>query len=265
MKKTAILFMSAAVLGTIAMTAPQAPVHAATSTNVTSAVSTTTPVKVVTAGPNGAMVYSSPTDAESSGHLLTAGSHWKVFAKATVKNAVWYNLGGNQWVEASDVAQGYSYIARKGDSNKYPNENTFKTIVTAGPNGAMIYSAPTENTSTGRIVPAGSRWKTFTSLRNGDLWYNLGGKQWVRADEVTQHSYTAAALSGNRGIVKINYVRGYGIAVWNNYIGGTIITGKKLADGTNWKYFGTATYNGRTWYNLGGNQWIDGRYATVVK
>jgi hypothetical protein len=265
MKKTSIFLMSAAVLGTIAMAAPQVPVHAATSANTTTVTSVATPIKVVTAGPNGAMIYSSPTDTEPSGRLLTAGSHWKVFAQATVNGVVWYNLGGSQWTVASDVARGYSYIARMGDSDHYPNEKASKTTVTAGPNGAMIYSTPTDNASTGRLVPAGSRWKTFTSLKNGELWYNLGGKQWVRAREVTQHAYTAVALTGNKGVLKINYVRGYGIAVWNNYTGGATIAGKKLADGTSWKYFGTASYNGHTWYNLGGNQWIDGRYATLSK
>ncbi|MCT7689076.1 MAG: C40 family peptidase [Lactobacillus crispatus] len=62
--------------------------------------------------------------------------------------------------------------------------------------------------------------------------------------------------------VKINYVPGYGIAVWNNYNNPELIAGKKLAHGTAWRVFAQATdSNGELWYNLGGAQWIMAKYT----
>jgi hypothetical protein len=270
MKKSSVLLMSAAVLGTIAMTAPQAPVHAATTTNMETSTLTPTTVKTVTAGPNGAMVASDPASANTTGRLLPAGSHWKVFGTTTINGVSWYNLGGQQWVLAREVAKGYSYTATRGsatDGTRYPNESKVSLTLTAGPNGAQIFTAPNNYTATSRILPAGSHWRAFNIVQDGDAtWYNLGGDQWVAASEVAKgNSYIGVALTGDKGVLKINYVRGYGIVVWNKYLGGQAIAGKKLQDGSKWKYFGTATFNGRTWYNLGGNQWIDGRYAHVLQ
>lgn len=61
--------------------------------------------------------------------------------------------------------------------------------------------------------------------------------------------------------VKVNYVPGYGIAVWNNYQGGRV-TGKFLSHGTSWKVYNTVKDSaGNTWYNLGGQQWIMAKYT----
>lgn len=62
-------------------------------------------------------------------------------------------------------------------------------------------------------------------------------------------------------VVKINYVPGYGIAVWNNYEGGKI-TGQILKHGSSWKVIKTAKDSqGNTWYDLGANQWIMAKYT----
>lgn len=66
-------------------------------------------------------------------------------------------------------------------------------------------------------------------------------------------------------VVTINYVPGYGIAVWNNYQNGHT-TGKYLQHGDSYKTFGTAQDSqGNTWYNVGGNQWIMAKYTTTGK
>lgn len=63
-------------------------------------------------------------------------------------------------------------------------------------------------------------------------------------------------------VVTINYVPGYGIAVWNKPTSDRkAIAGKKLKHGTSWKVLKTQTVDGKLWYNLGGDQWIDGDYA----
>lgn len=61
--------------------------------------------------------------------------------------------------------------------------------------------------------------------------------------------------------VSINYVPGYGIAVWNNYQNGST-TGQYLTHGSQWKVISTSTdTQGNTWYDLGMNQWIMAKYT----
>jgi cell wall-associated NlpC family hydrolase len=73
----------------------------------------------------------------------------------------------------------------------------------------------------------------------------------------------AHVQAATNNVVTINYVSGYGIAVWNNYEGGRT-TGKYLQHGTSWKIFKTVKdSHGNTWYNLGGNQWIMAKYTVA--
>lgn len=117
---------------------------------------------------------------------------------------------------------------------------------------------------TGTKLQHGTAWKYYkTATINGEKWYNLGGDQWIQAQ------YTSATKPGNagseiekiNGTVKVNYVPGYGIAIWGKPAAD--VTSKKLAHGTSWKVFAKTSVNGTTWYNLGGNQWVDGTYAKL--
>ncbi|MGX4763056.1 hypothetical protein [Holzapfeliella sp. JNUCC 72] len=75
----------------------------------------------------------------------------------------------------------------------------------------------------------------------------------------TQSNNVQAASKGEN--VAVNYVPGYGIAVWNGYIEGSL-TGQYLSHGTTWRVTNTATdTSGNLWYDLGVNQWIDSRYT----
>jgi hypothetical protein len=72
---------------------------------------------------------------------------------------------------------------------------------------------------------------------------------------------TTQVQAATPSVVTINYVPGYSINVWNNYTNPEY-TGKRLAHGTSWKVFNTATdANGQVWYNLGGDQWIMAKYT----
>ncbi|KRO17135.1 hypothetical protein IV56_GL000460 [Lacticaseibacillus saniviri JCM 17471 = DSM 24301] len=62
-------------------------------------------------------------------------------------------------------------------------------------------------------------------------------------------------------VITVNYVPNYGIAIWDSPEAGQHATGKYLQHGTSWKTFATQVVNGKTWYNLGGAQWIDSTYT----
>ncbi len=59
--------------------------------------------------------------------------------------------------------------------------------------------------------------------------------------------------------VTVNYKKGYGINLWvdNN---GHKFTGRRLMHGTSWKFTATNKANGHTYYKVGNNQWLDGKY-----
>src|SRR5699024_8570807 len=72
---------------------------------------------------------------------------------------------------------------------------------------------------------------------------------------------TNATVQAATTKVKINYIAGYGINIWDNYNGGHF-TGQRAQHGTTWNVFDTKTdKKGRTWYQIGDNQWILAQYT----
>lgn len=59
----------------------------------------------------------------------------------------------------------------------------------------------------------------------------------------------------------VDYVPGYGINVWDAPNGRA--TGQKLPDASAWKISHKATANGKVWYQVGKNQWIDSTYVSL--
>lgn len=61
--------------------------------------------------------------------------------------------------------------------------------------------------------------------------------------------------------VKINYIPGYGVNVWNSYENPTF-TGNRIQHGTTVSVLNSAVdAKGRTWYQIGDDQWILARYT----
>ena len=73
---------------------------------------------------------------------------------------------------------------------------------------------------------------------------------------------TTAKVQAATTKVKINYVPGYGINIWDNYNGGHF-TGQRAQHGTTWDVLDQKTdKKGRVWYQVGQNQWIMAQYTT---
>jgi|GEM_PF-5934436 len=72
----------------------------------------------------------------------------------------------------------------------------------------------------------------------------------------------AASTSPVASVAVVNYVPGYGIALWTKP--GQQFTGRYLAHGSQWRVFKSTRVNGKIWYNLGGNQWIDGGFTRLT-
>ncbi|QNQ81223.1 SLAP domain-containing protein [Lactobacillus sp. PV034] len=242
--------------------------------------------EVVTVGDNGAPIYSDTNTAAKTARTLTKGSRWQAFSRIEANNQVWYNLGGKQYVLASDLVGKTSSTSTpattttKKDTKKSDTETSTKVINTTvkitSQKGAVVYTKPDSAAKTSRILADNSQWKAFKTADNNALWINLGGNQWILASDTNystssttntkpaKTTTTSSTTTSNvTGTLRINYRPGYGIAVWSQPAN-NIISGKYLKTGSAWKFFGTTNVNGHTWYNLGGNQWIDGQYAKVT-
>lgn len=68
-----------------------------------------------------------------------------------------------------------------------------------------------------------------------------------------------STITDFNGIGYINYVPGYGINVYDGPKGS--FTGQRLQHGTDWKISHKSVVDGKTWYQVGTGQWIDGSYV----
>lgn len=231
------------------------------------------------------ITYSSPVyvwegpNKNITSRTLSVGSSWKIFGKTTVNGETWYNLGGNQWILAKYVyATGLSSVptvntsastttTAKTNSNTQSNfvsERTVKKVNYVPGYGIMLWKNPGSG-MLGRYLAHGSRWQVYGYVTvNGNKWYNLGGNQWADGrylvDDATKNNITS--VENMSAVGQVNYVPGYGIMVWKNP--GSGMLGRYLPHGSRWRVFKKATLaNGTTWYNLGGDQWVDGQYLKL--
>ena len=127
------------------------------------------------------------------------------------------------------------------------------------------YSYP-GNDWTGNQVKHGTDVKVTKRavFQNGEEWYKLGDGNWVKSQYVKAGKNPGNAVDA-RGVVTVNYIPGYGIAVYKEAGKPELVKvngkAKRLPHGTAWKSFKKQKVNGITYYNVGGNQWVDGRYV----
>ncbi|WP_155286787.1 L,D-transpeptidase family protein [Lacticaseibacillus zhaodongensis] len=182
---------------------------------------------------------------------LAAGSTWKYFAVRDYQGYFWYNLGGNQWVSVSKTAP-----AAAPSSNVVSKKGTIKL-----PINAALQNGAGNGYRVVKQLKAGSSWKYFAIRSNyeGKNWYNVGGNQWVGIRPGQKPA--ATTLSGvvkRSGTLRLNAKRNLQAGPGKGY---RVI--KSLAYGSKWKYFAVRYYQGLTWYNLGGNNWVSINPATV--
>ena len=138
---------------------------------------------------------------------------------------------------------------------------------------ATGYSAP-NGSATAQTLKFKSNWKILKKTQVGGVWwYNVGSSQWVKGSDVAVTGFdnvkTVTTPSDSNTVTlnaigRVNYVPGYGIMIWREPGKGSL--GRYLPTGSRWKVFKKTTLsNGSVWYNLGGNQWIDGKYLVLEK
>lgn len=116
--------------------------------------------------------------------------------------------------------------------------------------------------TTGHYLPTDSQWIVNTTTKGQDnrSWYLVGNDEWASeqyydlADENSTQQLNA--------IVTINYVPTYSVNVWSSPTESANVTGK-VKHGNDFKVFQKKVINGQVWYELGANQWLNGKYAQI--
>lgn len=153
-------------------------------------------------------------------------------------------------------------------ANSASKSAAISAIATVTGAKAQVYNADFKPTS--RKLSVKSSWKAFAVVigSDGQAYYNLGGKQFVRASAVSiRPTFSETSSMSVNAKATVHYVPGYGIQVWGADFKTPAKTGngkyKKLQHNSSWKVFAIVKHNGHVYYNLGGKQYIDAKYATL--
>ncbi|MCH5465274.1 MucBP domain-containing protein [Levilactobacillus tujiorum] len=136
-----------------------------------------------------------------------------------------------------------------------------------------VYDEP-NGSAYGYQFPADSLWRLFMiiTLTNGDVWYNLGGNQWLRAADTLRRDHQLAhpAIAQKRlwqpepfeRLGTVDYVPGAAVTIYSEPYGeasGQLTHGEAL------------DVRGRiiddqhlTWYQIGPEAYINARYVRLV-
>ena len=135
-------------------------------------------------------VWSNPGQNITS-EFLPNGSSWKVTGQAYVNGKLWYRIGINQWIDSSYVSENTgvastvkSMPAPAAHTQNDKRQNGTLTIKWRADQGVTVWNMP-NGKATGKYLQNGTSWRFFGSTTiNGEVWYNLGGNQWVPAKYV---------------------------------------------------------------------------------
>lgn len=130
------------------------------------------------------------------------------------------------------------------------------------PVAAYLQEGPGVGYKVLRTLAAGTNWKYFSTRDyQGRNWYDLGGDQWVGIKKGTKPATNSSSVSGvvsRKGIVNITTTVNLQAGPGNGW---QVL--RTLKAGSSWKYNQVRSYQNKTWYNLGGNQWIGVRSNQV--
>lgn len=117
------------------------------------------------------------------GKTLKKGTKWHVFGAAFFLGQTYYDLGGDQYVASSTgrfYGIGNAPYVKKTSKIKVSNVKHYSAQVY---NGSM--KAVKDAKGNLKKLKYGTSWKTFGSQEfHGEIFYNVGGNQWVDSQSV---------------------------------------------------------------------------------
>ena len=193
----------------------------------------------------------------------------------------------NNHEESNDNSSNVSTINAKNNNlsasekaAKIESKNQVVTINYDGKGKVAVWNNYEQPKQIVNYLSKNTSWKAFkvASVENDHKWYNLGGNQWVDGNyakvqatflENQNHPNTSITntdqnISSENKIITINYSGKGKVAIWSSYDQSKKIK-QYVAPKSNWVVNKKATdANGRLWYDLGNNQWLDSQYAKDI-
>jgi hypothetical protein len=159
-----------------------------------------------------------------------------------------YRVATNEFVKASDVELQHGQASAG--------------TVKVG-NGALVYNYNDgKYTAADNKLSVGSMWK-YSRVDNADgkTWYQIATDMWINSNDATKYNGLEVE---NTGTATIAYASDVGLDLWQGFGNDKVATGRKLANGTSWKFFDKVVdFNGDAWYEIGSNQWISGAFTKI--
>lgn len=129
---------------------------------------------------------------KTNGEFLPNGSSWKVTGEAYFNGRLWYRIGINQWIDSQYVGENTGVTttaapvssAATTQAASSSRQKGILTIKWRDDQGVTVWNMP-NGKETGKYLQNGTSWRFFKTTKvNGELWYNLGGNQWIPAKYV---------------------------------------------------------------------------------
>ncbi|AKP67241.1 glycoside hydrolase family 73 protein [Companilactobacillus ginsenosidimutans] len=212
---------------------------------------------VLVTGDTGATVYSAANMKSPTSKILPYSSEWKTTAYVTDNDGnTFFYVGTDAYVLASDVVQ----------KSKITNDDYVNDVTVSYPDILKVITAPsaklydTKHNLLSTSLTNGTNWRTDkkSTHADGSVWYRVSNDQWVNASDV--QVLGSNYITSVKGTVKINYIPGYGISVYNSPAVNNKFIGTRLADGTTWKVTSKQIVDGETWYEVPAG-WVNGKYC----
>lgn len=206
------------------------------------------------AGKGKVAVWNSPFSGHSlTGKYLANGTTWKIFSKANVgDDHVWYNLGGNQWVDGQ-----YLSIQKTTDFVSTPTHGILQIL-----KKPVSYTSPRMMKQTNWNPKVGSRWKISATATGPDdsTLYQVSTYIWVKDDDDTISFANSGQVQPNQDNDRKAVVRATGKIPIYSSPNGSRVTEHWVKVGEQHQIFAQAENNSRTWYEIGEGQWVDATY-----
>ncbi|MFH5810752.1 glycoside hydrolase family 73 protein [Companilactobacillus sp. FL22-1] len=219
------------------------------------------PVKItdtaIVVNNKGSVVYSAANKKAATSRVLPYQSAWITTAYVVDDDGnTFYFVGNKAYVLATDVT-----LKSQTNTDDYKQDN-----IVSYPDIVHIIATPSarayddKHNALAVSLANGTDWKIDkkSTHSDGSIWYRVATDQWVNANDVqVKGSNYVTSVSG---MVKINYIPGYGVNVYNSPAANNKFTGTRLADGTTWRVTSKQIVDGQTWYKVGAG-WVNGKYC----
>jgi hypothetical protein len=184
---------------------------------------------------------------------LTNNTAWVATARQILADgSVWYQVATGQWVSANN-------FLLNGQSEYFKADQLPVAFATEN-GGTSIFTAPGGQTLDHRLA-FGSAWKvTGVAAFGNQLWYQVATNQWIKGSDSFAVEPKQITWLPQDTVGVVNYQPGKNTALWT-MPGRGVVQGRTLANDTAWKtVFKVTLLDGSTWYEVGRNEWINGRY-----